>query len=334
MTDVKLDAWMRELDGDYAALLDSIQAEGLDGLFFAEGKSNPFNALSIAADRTDDLTLGTRIALAFPRSPMLAAYVAWDLARYSEGRFALGLGTQVKAHNERRFDVKWEAPGPRLREAVLAIRHIWSVWQGEEPELDFDGEYYQFSLMTENFHPGPIDHPDIPIFVSALNSYNVHVAGEVCDGIHLHPFNSPEYLGEVMYPWLEEGAERGDRAVEDDIVVSASPFIITGPDDEAIAEKREAVRKRVAFYASTPSYRDVLEFHGWGDLGDGLHELSREGKWSEMAEHVPDEMLYDYAIEAHHDHIVDAVVSEYGDLADRIVLSTYGYPFGKTLTPA
>ncbi len=333
MTDVKLDAWMRELDGDYPALLETVQDAGLDGLYFAEGKSNPFNALSIAADRTDDLDLGTRIALAFPRSPMLAAYASWDLARYSEGRFALGLGTQVKAHNERRFSVDWESPGPRLRETVLAIRHIWRVWQGEEPELDFDGDYYRFSLMTENFDPGPIDHPDIPIFVSALNSYNVHVAGEVCDGIHLHPFNSPEYLREVMYAWLEEGAERGDRSV-DDVTVSASPFIITGDTEEAIAEKREGVRKRVAFYASTPSYRDVLEFHGWGDRGDALHDLSREGRWEEMAEHVPDEMLYDYAVEAHTDDIADVVTDAYDGLADRIVLSTYGYPFGRTLTPA
>ncbi|MFB6309609.1 MAG: TIGR03617 family F420-dependent LLM class oxidoreductase [Salinirussus sp.] len=333
MADVKLDAWMRELDGDYPDLLDDIRSEGLDGLYFAEGKSNPFNALSIAADRTEDLTLGTRIALAFPRSPMLAAYAAWDVQRYSDGRFVLGLGTQVKAHNERRFSVDWKSPGPRLREVIDAIRHIWRVWQRDDPELSFEGEFYSFSLMTDNFDPGPIDNPDIPIFISALNPYNTKLAGEICDGIHLHPFNSPEYLSDVMYPWLEEGAERGGRSVAQDVTVSASPFIITGADDEAIEEKREAVRKRIAFYGSTPSYRDILEYHGWGDRGDRLHELSREGKWAEMADYVPDAMLEDYAVEAHHDHIVDAVIDAYGDLADRIVLSTYGYPFGKTLTP-
>jgi probable F420-dependent oxidoreductase len=333
MADLAIDRWIKDLPRDFGEIAADVEANGADGLWTAESTHNALGMSYLAADHTEDIRIGTRISLAFVRSPMVTAYTAWDLAHYSEGRFALGLGTQVKAHNERRFGVDWESPGPRLREAIRAIRHIWRVWQGEEPELDFDGEYYQFSLMTDNFDPGPIDHPDVPIFVSALNSYNVHVAGEVCDGIHLHPFNSPEYLGEVMYPWLEEGAERGDRSV-DDVTVSASPFIITGADDEAIAEKREAVRKRVAFYASTPSYRDVLEFHGWGDLGDGLHELSREGKWSEMAEHVPDEMLYDYAVEAHHDHVVDAVTDEYGDLADRIVLSTYGYPFGKTLAPA
>jgi probable F420-dependent oxidoreductase len=320
MADLAIDRWIKDLPRDFGEIAADIEANGADGLWTAESTHNALGMSYLAADHTDDLQLGTRISLAFVRSPMVTAYTAWDLAHYSEGRFALGLGTQVKAHNERRFSVDWDSPGPRLREVIRAIRHIWRVWQGEESALDFDGDFYQFSLMTDNFDPGPIDHPDIPIYVAAINEYNVRTAGELCDGILLHPFNSPSNIEANIVPHLEAGADAGDRSLSD-VEISASPFVITGATEAEIAANREQVRQRVAFYGSTRAYKSVLEHHGWADKGKPLHELSRDHAWAEMAELVPDEMLYDYAVEAPLDEIEDAVADEYGDVADRVVVS-------------
>lgn len=320
MADLKIDRWIKDLPLDFGEICADIEANGADGLWCAESTHNALGMSYLAADNTEDIRIGTRIALSFVRSPMATAYQAWDLAHISEGRFALGLGTQVKAHNERRFSVDWESPGPRLREVIRAIRHIWRVWQGEDTDLDFDGDFYQFSLMTDNFDPGPIDHPNIPIYIAAINEYNVRTAGELCDGILLHPFNSPSNVRDNIVPHLEAGAEAGDRSLSD-VEISASPFVITGRTDEEIAENREQVRKRVAFYGSTRAYKSVLDHHGWADKGKPLHELSRDGAWDEMADLVPDEMLYDYAIEAPLSDIEDAVATEYDDVADRVVVS-------------
>jgi probable F420-dependent oxidoreductase len=269
--------------------------------------------------------MGTQIATSFTRSPMVMAYQSWDLQRYSGGRFILGLGTQVKGHNERRFsvDFEWEKPGPRLREEVRAIKHIFEVFQGEREELDFDGEFYQFSLMTEEFNPGPIDVGPPDVWVAGVNDYMLKMAGEVSDGLCMHAFNTPKYTEDVIAPLVEEGAEIGDRD-PDEVTLSASPFLITGETDEEREAMRREAKQRIAFYGSTRTYHDVLELHGWTDVGMELHELSKDGKWEEMAELVTPEMVDAFAIEAPPEDLADEILDKYGGVADRIQLSYVG----------
>ncbi|MDY6779480.1 MAG: LLM class flavin-dependent oxidoreductase, partial [Halobacteria archaeon] len=216
---------------------------GFDCVWNPELSYDSFLPLVLAAEHTEEIQVGTRISTAFTRSPMVLAYIGWDLARYSEGRFVMSLGTQVKAHNQRRFSVDWKEPTQKLREVVESVRHIWSYFQGEEDEFSYDGDHYSFSLMTTVFNPGPIDDPDIPIYTAAVNEKNTKLAGEISDGICLHSFNTPRYTEERIKPWLEEGAERAGRSV-DDVTISASPFVITGETEEEMEARREMVRMR------------------------------------------------------------------------------------------
>ncbi|WP_255682139.1 TIGR03617 family F420-dependent LLM class oxidoreductase [Natrinema sp. SYSU A 869] len=272
----------------------------------------------VIADRTDEIQQGTRIALAFTRSPMALAYTAWDLAQYTDGRFVLGIGTQVKGHNERRFSVDWESPGPQLREVVESLRHIFDVFQGRT-DLEYEGDHYSFSLMTDNFDPGPIDHPEIPIYIAGVNEYNLRLAGELCDGLAMHPFNTPEYTDDIIAPTVAEGADREDRSLED-VSLSASPFVVTGETDEERERSRAEVRQRIAFYGSTRTYHDVLAHHGWRAVGEELHDLSKDGKWEEMADLVTDEMVATFAIEAPPEELLSQAEDVYGGIADRVVL--------------
>lgn len=320
MGEIRLDKWIDGFSDDIIDVAKTSEERGSDCIWVTETGHDPFLSSLLVAEYTEDVAFGTRIATAFSRSPMQLAYSSWDLARYSGGRFVLGLGTQVKGHNENRFSVEHEPPGPRLREVIESIRHIWDVFQGEEDELDYQGEYYSFSLMTDVFNPGPIEHPEIPIYISAVNDYNVRLAGELCDGIALHPVSSVSYVEEIVLERLEEGIERGGRSRED-VEVSASPFIITGRDESEIQRHRERVRARFAFYASTPAYKPVLEHHGWTEIGRTLYELSRNQQWDEMADHVTDEMLDAFSVQAPIDELEDAVEDTFGAVADRVVVS-------------
>jgi probable F420-dependent oxidoreductase len=334
MTDLKIDANVHGLPHRVADLASAADGMGFDGFWSHETAHDAFLPIPIAAEHSTDLEVGTRIATAFTRSPMVLAQQAWDLQAYSDGRFVLGLGTQVKAHNERRFsvDFEWESPGPRMRELIRALRHVWDVFQGRAEELDFDGEFFQLSLMSDTWNPGPIDHPDIPIYIAAVNEYNIRLAGELADGICLHAFNTPAYTREVIEPLLEEGADRADRSLEA-VTVSASPFVVTGRDEAEMDERRRTVRERVAFYASTPSYKDVMAHHGWVETGRELHSLSREGRWDEMTDLVTDEMLAEFAVEAPLEELPAAIEAEYGDVADRVLLSIDfdGEPYWETI---
>lgn len=318
MTDLRIDATVPRLSDDVADLAVRAEDRGFDAVWSHEIDGDAFLPLALAAEHTDRIELGTRIALSFTRSPMVLAYLAWDLARYADGRFILGLGTQVKGHNERRFSVDWTAPGPRLREVVESLRHIFEVFQGNA-RLDYDGDHYSFSLMTEFFHPGPIDDPAVPIYIAGINEYNLRLAGDLCDGLAMHPFNTPSYTAEVIRPAVAEGATTGGRSMED-VVISASPFVITGETEEAVERRRADVRRQVAFYGSTRTYHDVFEHHGWTDVGPELHRLSTEGRWDEMPDLITDEMLQAFAIEAPPDGLLDAVRDVYGGLADRVVV--------------
>ena len=321
MSEMKLDVKLGGLSREVGSYASRAESAGVDCIWSNETEHDSFLPHPIVAEHTDEAAFGTRIATAFTRSPMVLAQMAWDLQQYSGGRFVLGLGPQVKAHNERRFsvDFEWESPGPRLREVVESIRHIWDVFQGRTDELDYDGEFYQFSLLTDAFDPGPIEDPEIPIYIAGVNEYNIRLSGELCDGLCLHSFNTPSYTREVVEPLVEEGADRADRSVEE-VSISASPFVITGRDTEERERKRREVRERVAFYASTPTYKPVMEHHGWVDTGRKLHELSRENEWEEMADLVTDEMLETFAIDAPIEEVPDAVEAEYGDVADRVLL--------------
>jgi probable F420-dependent oxidoreductase len=302
--------------GDVPAIAREAEALGFDGLWTAETRHEPFLPLALAAEHTRRLSLGTAIAVAFPRSPTVVAHTAWDLQAASGGRTILGLGTQVKGHMERRFSVKWTAPGPRLREYVQALRAIWSAWQARAP-VNFRGEHYAVTLTTPFFAPGPIEHPRIPIYVAAVNAYNLRLAGELCEGVHLHPFHSVKYLREFALPNIEAGLAKGGRA-RDAVELASSVFMITGRDAEATARAREHARAQIAFYASTRTYEPVLAAHGWQDLTPRLHRKSVEGDWAGMAALVTDDMLRVFAVEAPPDGLRAALDERYAGLLDRI----------------
>ncbi len=295
------------------------EAVGYDAVTTSETSHDPFLPLVLAAEHSERLLLGTSVAIAFPRSPMVVAYVAWDLQKFSRGRLVLGLGTQVKGHIERRFSVPWTAPGPRLREYIGALRAIWECWQKGAP-LNFRGRHYTFTLMTPFFNPGPIDHPTIPVYIAAVNAFMARLAGEVCDGIRLHPFLSPKYLREVILPAVRAGAARAGRSLEN-FGLAGAGFVITGRTEADLAPQREAVRRQLAFYASTRTYRPVMELHGWGETVDRLHRLSLQGRWEEMAGLITDEMLETYATIGTYDEIADRLRERYGGLVTSVAVN-------------
>jgi len=297
---------------DYAR---KVEALGYDCLWSAETQHDPFLPLAVAATVTSKIKLGTSIAVAFPRSPMILAHISWDLAKASGGRFILGLGSQVKGHNERRFSVKFESPAPKMREVVLALRAIWDCWQNGT-KLDFKGQFFRFDLMTPFFNPGPIEHPRVPVFIAGVNPAMCRVAGEVCDGLHVHPFNSPKYLRELVRPAVEEGMAKAGRPRADFTYVTAS-FVVVGDTEPEIAQQKQAVKQQIAFYASTRTYEPVLAVHGWQDLVPQLHRKSVEGDWKGMAELITDEMLETYAVVGSHANIATRLEERYAGLLDR-----------------
>jgi probable F420-dependent oxidoreductase len=318
---MQLDAGLA-VDGKHLPTIDEVgraaESLGFAGLWTSETKHDSFLPLAVAANNTKRLDLGTSIAIAFSRSPMTMAQISWDLQELSGGRFILGLGTQVKAHIERRFSMPWGRPAARLEDYILALRAIWRSFQTREP-LDYKGEYYQHTLMTPFFNPGPIEHAAIPIYIAGVNTRLARLAGELCDGFHIHPFHTPEYVRQIVKPAIKEGAERKNRNPEE-IKLATSVFVITGETEEEVEEQREKMRAQTAFYASTPSYRVVLEVHGWEKVGEELGKLARDKKWDEMPNLITDEMLRTFAVEATLDEVGPALRERYEDLIDRVAL--------------
>lgn len=290
---------------------------GVQSLWTTEGAHNPFLPLALAAEHTGGVQLGTAISVAFARSPVVTAHVAWDLQRASGGRFVLGLGTQVKAHVERRFGMPYTSPGPRLRDAIRAIRAVWQSWQ-TRGGLDYQGEFYRLSLMTPVFSPPPLAGAPPRIFVSAVNAYNCRTVGELCDGMNVHPFHSVRYLREFVLPNVAAGLARSRRA-RADVCLAAPVFVITGRSSGERRAARDAVRRRIAFYGSTRTYQPVLDAHGWGDLSPKLHERSLQGDWSGMASLVTDEMLAVYAVDVAPDEVGAALRERCEGLVDEVV---------------
>ncbi|MBI4517824.1 MAG: TIGR03617 family F420-dependent LLM class oxidoreductase [Deltaproteobacteria bacterium] len=294
----------------------SAEQMGFDALWTAEAAHEPFFPLVLAAEHSERIKLGTAIAVAFPRSPMTYAQIAWDLQVLSKGRFILGLGTQVKGHNERRFGVKWEHPGPKLREMIQVIRAVWDCWQnGTKPS--FAGRFYNFTLMTPFFSPGPIEWPHIPIYIAGVNEYMCQLAGELCDGFHVHPFHSLKYLNETVFPNIRKGLHKAGRKPSD-CALSTTAFVLTGANRDEIEAAKRPVRQQMAFYASTRTYARVLEAHGWGDTCLRLNERAAKGDWVGMADEITDEMLEVYAVAGTYDEIAGKVKAKYAGILDRV----------------
>ena len=290
-----------------------------DGMVLTETKEDPFMVLTIAAQATERIDLTTAVALAFPRSPTVTALSAWTLQRHSGGRFILGLGTQVKGHVQRRYGVAWSPPGPWMREYVQAVRAVWDCWQHGTP-LDFHGAHYDLTLMVPLFDPGPIAHPRIPVHLAAVNPYMCRVAGEVADGLRPHPICTPAYIRDVMLPAVRRGAARADRTAAA-VEVCVSPLLVTAANEADLAQRIENVRARIAFYASTRTYRAVFEHHGWGALVPELSLLSRQGRWEDMPGRISDDMLHTIAVVGTYDRIAEQVWRRYHDVAGGVEFS-------------
>jgi len=303
---------------DVPSVAKAAEALGFDGLWTAEAGHDPFVPAVLAAEHTTRIEIGTAIAVAFPRSPMVFAHIAWDLAALSRGRFSLGLGTQVKGHNERRYSVKWEAPGPKLREMVQALRAIWDCWQNGAP-LKFRGDYYTFTLMTPFFSPAPLQHPNpkIPVFIAGVNPYMCRLAGELCDGFHVHPLHSIKHLREVVIPNVERGLAISGRTRKD-IELASTVFVVTGRNRDEIEAAKAPVRQQIAFYASTRTYRGVLDVHGWGATCERLNERVAKGDWGGMADEITDEMLDVFTVIGTHEEIGPKLRAKYTGVLDRI----------------
>jgi probable F420-dependent oxidoreductase len=298
---------------DVPAIAKAAQEIGFDALWTQETQHDPFLPCALIAEHTQKLNFGTAIAVSFARSPANLAYTAWDLAAQSSGRFILGLGTQVKAHIERRFGMPWpESPVGKLREQVLAIRAFWDCWQNGM-KLNFRGEHYKITLMSPFFNPGSIEHPNIPIYIAGVNTGLAKLAGELCEGFHAHPFHSPRYLREVILPAIEEGALKAERTRKD-VSISTTAFVATSPEEEGFA------RMQIAFYASTPSYRAVMDLHGWGDVAEKLSGFAGKGEWAEMPMLITDEMLEQFCLRTTIENLASDLKARYEGLADRLTL--------------
>lgn len=316
---MRVELFLPDLDwaavGKTARVAESL---GYDAVCIPEIVGDPFLSAAAATLATERIGVGTGIAVAFPRSPTIVAATAWALQVNSKGRFTLGLGTQVKGHNERRFGVPWSAPAARLREYVEAVRAVWRTWEHRE-KLDYRGEHYQLTLMTPEFSPPPSGLPRVPIHLAAVRPAMISLAARVADGARLHAFCTRKYLDEVVMPRLEAGLAEVGRP-RSTFEVSGGGFIATGPDAAAVARSLETVRYRVAFYASTKAYRPVMELHGWGALATKLYRMSVTGQWADMAKQVPDDVLEHFTAIAPFSELPGAVEKRFGGLVDTVAL--------------
>ncbi len=322
---------------------------GFDTLWTSETQHDPFLPCALIAEHSKIMKMGTAIAVSFSRSPANLAYTAWDLAAQSNGRFILGLGTQVKAHIERRFGMPWpESPVGKLREQIQVMRALWDAWQNGT-KLNFRGEHYKITLMSPFFNPGPLpfltpplnatqrglllrglrDTPKntvtrpaegeegrvIPIYIAGVNTGLARLAGELCDGFHVHPFHSLRYLKEVILPALEQGARQANRDIIE-IKISVTAFTATTPEEKNFA------RAQISFYASTPSYRPVMDLHGWTAAAEKLSAHASRGEWAEMPMLISDEMLNEFCVNVNEDRLAGTLKERYESIADHLTLYT------------
>ena len=296
-----------------------VEAAGYSGAWTAETAHDPFLPLVLAAEHTERIELGTSIAVAFARNPMLLANLGWDLQAYSKGRFILGLGSQIKPHIEKRFSMEWSHPARRMREMVLAIRAIWDTWENGT-KLDFRGEFYKHTLMTPFFTPERAELAGFgtpKIYLAGVGELMTEVCGEVCDGFICHGFTTEKYLREVTIPALARGRAKAGKTMEGFDIVGPS-FVVTGNNEDEMKAAAAGTRQQISFYGSTPAYRGVLEAHGWGGLQDDLNTLSKQGKWAEMGTLIDDEILNTFAVVGEPESIAPELHRRYGDVISRI----------------
>ena len=300
---------------DVPAIAEAAEEIGFDALWTQETQHDPFLPCTLIAEHTTRLHFGTAIAVSFARSPANIAYTAWDLAAQSAGRFMLGLGTQVKAHIERRFGQPWpESVTGKLREQIQVMRAFWDCWQNGT-KLNYRGEYYKVTLMSPFFDPGPIEHPNIPIYIAGVNTALAKLAGEICDGFHVHPFHSVRYVREVIIPAIEAGRKK-ERRRTGDVAVSVTAFVATTPEEMNFA------RAQIAFYASTPSYRPVMDLHGWSGTAEKLSAHAARGEWVEMPMLITDEILTEFCLVTEENKLADELKKRYDGIADRLSIYT------------
>jgi probable F420-dependent oxidoreductase len=313
---MKLDATLPPVGlKEVPAIAKAAEEIGFDTLWTQETQHDPFLPCALIAEHTTRLNVGTAIAVSFARSPANIAYMAWDIAAQSNGRFILGLGTQVKAHIERRFGQPWpESVTGKFREQIQVIRAFWDCWQNGT-KLNYRGEYYKITLMSPFFNAGPIEHPSIPIYIAGVNAGLAKLAGEICDGFHVHPFHSVKYLQEVILPGLEDGAQKSGRK-RSDVVVSVTAFVATTP------EEMNFVRAQIAFYASTPSYRPVMNLHGWTGVAEKLSAHAARGEWTEMPMLITDKIITEFCLVTEENKLADELKKRYDVIADRLSLYT------------
>ncbi len=290
---------------------------GYDGFFTAETGHEPFLPICLASRAEPGLEVGTAITLAFPRSPMVMAQLAWDCQIVAGGRFLLGLGTQIKPHITRRFSTEWSRPTARLRDYIGAVRAVWDCFQNGT-RLRYQGDFYQLTLMTPFFNPGPNRLPSIPIYIAGVGPLLSRLAGEVCDGFHVHPFHTAKYLDELVLPAIAEGAAQTGRTL-DDVELATPVFVVTGRSAQEMNRMIRPVKEQIAFYASTPSYAPILDIHGW-DFGPTLRAMSKRGKWRQMADVIPDEVVNEVAVVAPPEELADRLLSRYEGRTQRISL--------------
>ncbi len=293
-----------------------VESQGFNGITTQENRHDAYLPLAVAATHTSKLELKTSIAISFSRSPMATANVAWDIQNASNGRFTLGLGSQVKGHNVRRFSVPWSAPAPRMKEYVESLRAIWRCWQTGE-KLDYQGKHYQFSLMTPNFTPEPLSCELPPVHIAAVGPGMMRVAGAVCDGALLHAFCTKKYLEDSVMPTLLGALQKSGRD-RSEFEISGGGFVATGPDDESVQKMFEWIRQRIGFYGSTPSYWPVFEAHDLKDLGLKLNDMSKKGQWDAMTNEISDDVVRYFAAVGRHDEIAEAIRERFGGLTDVI----------------
>jgi len=313
---MKVDAIVNRPLAEVAEAARAVEAAGFDGMVTAEIANDPFLPLVLAAQATTRVDLLTGIAVAFARNPMNVAVIGNDLNRFSNGRFILGLGSQIKPHITKRFSMPWSDPARRMREFVLAVRAIWHSWNTGEP-LAFRGEFYRHTLMTPMFDQGPGDVCDPRIFVAAVGPAMTRTVGEVADGLLAHGFTTAAYLRDVTLVNLDAGLRSAGRS-RADVEVSVPVMCVVGRDDAEIAERLPALRRQLAFYGSTPAYRGVLEHHGWGELGDELNRLSKQGQWVAMGDAIDDDVVREFAVVGDPDSVAAEIRSRFAGLVDRV----------------
>ncbi|MDE0196180.1 MAG: TIGR03617 family F420-dependent LLM class oxidoreductase [bacterium] len=314
---MRVDALLRSSPVTAPERARELEAAGFDGAWAGEMNHDPFIPLVRAAEHTERIELGTNIAVAFARSPMNAAHVAWDLQLLSDGRFTLGLGSQIKAHIVRRFSMPWSRPAARMQEYIEALHAIWDAWETGD-RLDFRGDFYQHTYTSPLVRPAQLDGGRPKVYLAAVGPLMTKVAGRVADGLHCHSFTTADYLNEVTVPALRSGeADAGRPAGSTEL--SLPVITVVGETQEEFDRRSLSARLRIAYYGSTPAYRGVLEHHGWGQAQTELRELSLQGRWEEMAGVIDDDMLRTIAAVGTATEVADILADRFGGTVDRLI---------------